>query len=263
MKFSWRFHRSAFAKQTKSECLIDHSSIEKGMSRNCDRVSITVRSLGGAFLAKIALDVLDERGIGQTFLAGRAAETIFVEFERVFAFVALIDHEILGARGDGFSARRQRASFRKFVDETLRAVRRSILNAESSFGERLSATVAKEAVAMKGISAMTDSAFRADDRFFALGAFGRDVARVTFVAVLLQPVDGVVDEAFRSRDVVRTDRASEAVRVVAIVLVLQKIHRPHNRLTASHTSPDRHLERDAKNKKKTQIEKKLPSYLST
>ena len=53
-----------------------------------------------------------------------------VELERILALVTLIDHEVFCSGSDGFAARCHRTSLRESLDVTIRAERRSILNAE-------------------------------------------------------------------------------------------------------------------------------------
>ena len=78
--------------------------------------------------------------------------------------------------------------------------------------------MAKEAVAMERISAMSDSAFRSYDGLFAFAALRSHVSRITLVTILFQLVHRIVDEPFRTRDVIRADVAREAIRVEAHAL---------------------------------------------
>jgi len=184
---------------------------------------------------------LNESSIGETLVASGASEAVFVEFEWIFAIVALVNHEVFGPGGDGPLTIAQRTPLCEFLHITIGAIRRTILDAEPTFRQRLIASLAKEAVSMKGIAAVTDAALRTYDCLFAFGAFRRDVSGVAFVAVLFERIFGVVYEPLWPGDAIRANGASEAICVKLHILVLEQIDCAQNRLIASDTSSNRHF----------------------
>lgn len=223
---------------------------EKAKKERYHAEGFEVALFSRAFFAEVAVLILNEGRVSQALVANGASEASLVELERILALVALVDHEVFRSGSDGFAAIRHRTSLRESLNVTVRAERRSVLNAEPTFSKRLIAALAEKAISMEGVSSVTHAALGTNDGLLAFCTFRRDVTRVALVAILFELILGIVDEAFRSSNVVTANRASEAIRMELPPLVFQQVHCTLNRLIAPHASSYRHLERRCKKSKK-------------